>query len=633
MSHARIFLIAISTLALSAVASAQAPAARPTPRGARGADTRPSAEAEALAAQRRAQAVALLTTLADQARDFRDETVRARAQARAADALWETDPERARALFRRAWEAADSADREAARKLEEETNAQLAKHGSAVTSTPPDLRAEVLRLAARRDRALGEEFLKHLAKSSEQKQGDAGADATSSSPAATSAATTSSDDGSADAGQRLGLAQELLEEGDTQHALQFADPALNRANMQAISFLSALREKDAAEADRRFTALLARAAADPASDANTVSLLSSYVFTPFNFFTAYRSGGTGTSAMRGGVAPPDAPALRAEFLRVAAQILLRLPTPQDYERTSAGRNGTYLIIRRLLPRFEFQAPDAAAALNARAATLLPDVSEGARNYAERETRRAASPEEPQRDMVQDSLERAEREKDVSERDAIYANLVTSLAWQGDTRAQDYIEKIDDFDLQHRARAFADFAVVHAALEKKEAEAAAERARKGDLTHVQRAWALERAADLIIKNDRPRALTLLEESAAEARRVEDDADRARALVAAATRYERLDRSRAWDLMYEAVKAANSSPAFTGEDGKMTLQFRTKHGVWMTDFNVQEFDLPDVLRALAAADLERAVQLAQSFTNEAARTSAVVAVARSVLVKSR
>ncbi len=93
------------------------------------------------------------------------------------------------------------------------------------------------------------------------------------------------------------------------------------------------------------------------------------------------------------------------------------------------------------------------------------------------------------------------------------------------------------------------------------------------------------------------------------------------------------ARAWDLMYEASKAANSAPAFTGEDGKMTLEMRAGHTALMADFNVQEFDLPDVLRALAAADLERAVQLAQSFTNEAARTSAVVSVARSVLVKNR
>lgn len=579
----------------------------------------------------------MLTTLADQARDFRDETVRARAQARAADALWETDPRLARTLFRRAWEAADSADREAARKLEEEVRAQLARHGTAMTSTPPDLRAEVLRLAAHRDRALGEEFLKQLAKASEQKDGDAATDATSTnttSTNATSPSATSQAEQSPDAGQRLGLAQELLDEGDKEHALEFADSALGLAGRQTISFLSALREKDASEADRRFAALLARATAEPSSDANTVSLLSSYVYTPFTFFTVSRSGGASTIFTREGrAATPDAPALRAAFLRAAAQILLRPPTPQDYERTSAGRSGTYLIIRHLLPYFELQAPELAAALNARAAALLPDVPERVRAAAEREARRAAGYEDPPRDEMQEAVERAERTNDPTERDGIYAGLAVALARNGDPRTQEYLGKIDSLDLRRRVRAFADFAAVRAALEKKEAEVAVEHARKGDLTHAQRAWALERAAELLARSDRQRAATLLEESVAESRRVEDDAERARALVAVATRYERLDRARAWDLMYEAAKAANSAPAFTGEDGKMSLEMRAGHTAWMTDFNVQEFDLPDVLRALAAADLDRAVQLAQSFTNEAARTSAVVSVARSVLVKSR
>lgn len=637
--RACLFIIALSSaVSLGGVARAQQP-----PQGRQGkapaketsAAKNPAAkpaEVDPAAEMRRSTAVSLVNALADDARMYRDPVLRARVQARAADALWEIDAERARAMFRRAWEAADSADREAARKMEEEINAQLSKHGSAVSSTPPDLRAEVLKLAARRDRALGEEFLKQLASPSGQKDGEAASDATSTSPTATPAAT-SSDDKSPDAAQRLGLAEDLLNEGDTQHALQFADAALNRANIQSVSFLSALREKDAAEADRRFAAMLVRAAADPASDANTVSTLSSYVFTPFNFFAAYRSGSTGTNAMRGGVAPPDASALRAEFLRVAAQILLRPPTPQDYERTSAGRNGAYLIIRRLLPRFESQAPDLAPALNARAAALLPDVPEGVRNFAEREASRSASPDNSQRDMVQESLERAEHTNDPAERDAIYAMAVTSLAWKGDPRAQEYLDKIEDLDLKHRVRAFADFSATNAALEKKDAEAAVERAHKGDLTHLQRAWALERAADLTAKADRPRTLALLEESVAEARRVEDDADRARSLVAVATRYEKLDRSRTWDLMYEVTKAANSAPAFTGDDGKITLEMRAGHTVWMTDFNVQEFDLPDVLRALATADLDRAVQLAQGFTNEAARTTAVVAVARAVLVKKR
>jgi hypothetical protein len=619
MTHTKTLSTLFLLLTLTAHAFAQTPT--PTPRKAER-PRAPKGEADPLAAQRRAQAVALLTSLADEAAGFRDETLRARAQARAADALWETDGEKARELFRRAWEAADSADREAQRKMEEDMNAQLKRGGPAMTSTPPDLRAEVLRLAARRDRALGEELLAQLAKSA---AGDA--DAKPANDATRPG----------DTSQRLGLARQMLEEGDVERALHFAEPALVRADMQSIGFLSMLREKDAGVADRLYAALVARAEADPASDANTASLFMSYVFTPYTFFTTTPRGGTGTSTMRGdNVTLPDvAPGLRAAALRAAARILLRPQTAEEYAGTSSGRTGAYVIIRRLLPIFEQHAPDLTAPLNARAAMLAADVPEGTRtneaagHYAYKPKRDEGA---PARDAVQEALDRAARTSGVDERDGIYASAAINAAWRGDARADDLLAKINDPDLVRRVRKFIDFAFVRTALEKKEAEAAAARARKGDLSPFERAWAYERAADILSKTDRARAVTLLEEAANEARRIDNnDPDRARALTAVATRYEKLDRPRAWEVMTEAARAANSAPGFTGEDGKMSAQFRTKDSGWMTDFNVQEFDLADVLSALAEDDWNRAVQLAQGFTNEAARVTAVVALGRAALLK--
>jgi len=77
-------------------------------------------EADAEAAQQRTVAISLVTSLADEARSFKDQTRRARVQARAADVLWDTDPERARELFRRAWEAAETVDADAAKKRAED---------------------------------------------------------------------------------------------------------------------------------------------------------------------------------------------------------------------------------------------------------------------------------------------------------------------------------------------------------------------------------------------------------------------------------------------------------------------------------------------------------------------------------
>ena len=65
--------------------------------------------------ERRANAQSLLISLAADAATFTDQRLRARTLARIGDALWENDPERAKAMFRKAWEAAEAVDEESRR--------------------------------------------------------------------------------------------------------------------------------------------------------------------------------------------------------------------------------------------------------------------------------------------------------------------------------------------------------------------------------------------------------------------------------------------------------------------------------------------------------------------------------------
>ena len=67
-------------------------------------------ETDDAAAQRRIFAVSLVTSLAAEARSYRDRALRPRVLARAADALWDADKDAALLLFRRAWEAAEAGD-------------------------------------------------------------------------------------------------------------------------------------------------------------------------------------------------------------------------------------------------------------------------------------------------------------------------------------------------------------------------------------------------------------------------------------------------------------------------------------------------------------------------------------------
>ena len=57
------------------------------------------------------------------------------------------------------------------------------------------------------------------------------------------------------------------------------------------------------------------------------------------------------------------------------------------------------------------------------------------------------------------------------------------------------------------------------------------------------------------------------------------------------------------------------------------------VVMSNSSAEDFDLIAVFRHLARADLLRAIQLAKTFTGEAPRAVATLAIARSVLEKRK
>ena len=280
-------------------------------------------EAARVTRERRAQARSLLLSLASDARSFDDQALRARTLARIADALWNVDTERGRELFRKSWEAAELADASRARKLADEIQNQKTKTGGGyAVSTPPIMCSEVLRLAAKHDRALGEEFLEKLR---------------NRPPEATGAASGHSFGLSETQSERLSLAGQLLDAGDIERALQFADPVLNLVSIKGLDFLENLRAKNAAAADQRYAALLAVANTDPQADANTVSLLSSYIFTP-HLFIRFSNSGTSTSQMAEATPPANvAPELRNAFFQAAAGILLR----PHHRRPGPGDRGNW----------------------------------------------------------------------------------------------------------------------------------------------------------------------------------------------------------------------------------------------------------------------------------------------------
>ena len=570
--------------------------------------------------ERRARARELLVSLSSDARAFQDQTLRARALARIADALWRVDAEQGRLLFRKAWEAAEVADQESDRKLQEEINQQKARTGGGyVVSSPPNVRREVLKLAARHDRVLGEELLEKLK--------------TQKLEAANSVTSNALTGNLSEAlSQRIGVAKELLQAGDTDRALQFAGPALAVVSRQSIDFLVALRAKNASAADSAYTALLASSANNPQADANSVSLLSSYIFTP-GLYIMFSGHGTNTSQMSQTITPAAVtPELRTAFFQSAAAILLRpLPAPGEKDQSTSGLDVKYLVIKRLLPFFEQSAPAGIVeSLRGHLNALNSIVSDNTRRRDDEWINIGIKPEKPSEDKEQSILDRIDRAKTSSERDSLYMELAFMASSKGEMKARDFVSKVEDAELRKQGQAYIDASLTVYFVTKKLPDQALELASKADLTHVHKAWVLTESAKLLVKTDRQKALDVIDEAADEARRIEpSDPNLPRALIAVANALKVVDPERVWDATFDAVKAANSAEGFSGEDGELLMKFQSKGQSSIHTNDVPEFDLEGIFRDLATRDYDRAVELARGFQGEGPRAVATIAIARAIL----
>ena len=602
-------VIGAGLLSLAPSAVAQRPAASPkaAPGGAGGADrAEAKAEAERVRKGRQEQARALLFALSGDARGFRDQKLRARSLMRIADALWDVAGEQGRAIFREAWEAAQTADRESEGRL--------------------NLRGEVLRLAAKRDRLLAEEFLQKLKPEQEAK----------AEPAAAGGAPAGSSlwELPEAAEKRLNLAEHLLRTGDVERALQFADPVLASVTISTMDFLTLLRGKNPAAADERYAALLAGAGGGgAATDANAVSVLSSYIFTPNTYVIFNSAGGADTASMATSSPPADVgPQLRLAFFQTAGAVLLR-PQPQPEQgRSAAGAAARYMVLKRLLPLFEQHAPrEIAAAARGQLEALDSQVSEAVRQSQDEGLQKGLVPSKQLLgDQERSLLDRVERAQSADERDDLYFQLALLAVNREDPKARDYAGKIGDGEFRRRAQAWVDANLAIGAVRKKKVDAALELAREGELTHIQRAWVLSQAAKLLAETDRERALLLLDEAAAEARRIDGtDADRPRGLLATANALSLVEPARAWDAAADAVKAANAGEGFTGEGGALLLSVSSKSLISRNTEPVPDFDMGGIFGKLAGNDYDRAVHLARGFQGEAPRVNAAIAIARSVL----
>jgi hypothetical protein len=590
-------LAVLIVMLLTAVSNAQT--------GQKPSKSSPKKTADTESQQRRATMTSLLQSLAIEARSYRNESLRARIQARIADVIWDQDQDAARALFRRAWDVAET--------VETSNEAQASLPGRQPTQAPrlrATLRREVIQLAARRDVRLAEEFLAKLTPKQNTDSKVANAELSESEIA-----------------ERLRLASILLESNDIDRALQLSAPAFIHINERSILFLIALRDKAADIADQQFARLLALTRADPSSDANTVSFLASYVLTPSIFLVVSPTGIPSGNNYPPRLPPDLAPGLRRSFFETAANILLR-PFPQ-IDQSSAGRAGTYFIATRLLPRFQQFAPDLVPAITAQLAALGPEAARATANAGDIAINRGMSDDGQRVSFEEELKDRLDRAQDADARDRAYAHAAMSFAGEGDPRAQEFVNKIEDLETRKGVASFVDYTSIMNLLRRKQPDDALRLLRKADLPHTLRAHFLTQAAALTLKTDRVRATELFEEALSETRRIDAGThERAYCLIALLQEISKLDKSRSWELLSETIKAANAVPDFTGETGNTSVTLEGKFGIRLSTELAEPTALSEIFVRLTAEDFYQALDVSKTFSGDAPRALAMIAVGKAV-----
>jgi hypothetical protein len=528
-------------------------------------------------------AVGVVDKIAGEARGVDDVADRVRLEARAADLMWDFDQARARTLFRRAFDEAESVTDESGPSL----------FGGALRSR---LLAEVLRRAYVRDAALAEKFLESLDDSSD------GIDY--GFPLA--------EDPTEQGSARLAVASTLATTNSVA-AVELARSALDEVSpSDLVNFLLVLRRADPPAADNLYAEALTRFATDAAGPAELLPLQ------PYAI-----------PALEPGAADP----WRSFASRPNASLALRyLEAVWAAAQRYAARHGSgglpdgatatelYAMFASLIPAYEqfdpSRVPEVRGMLGRASASLDP---------SQRDSFDALSrPETPQA-----IASRADATSDPALRDALFFRAATLAAATSDDfrEVESYVVRAGSVEAR---RAFLDSVGLMIARRLATARRYDEAIRVARVVpgldaRVRSYLAIaERAA---LGDDRPRAAEVLDAAELDVARASTE-EQALPLALVATAYARIDVLRGAEVMQTAVRAANAARrAVRARADGAGQASRTKGAI-----DPACFELEPGLERIAAEDYFRALLLAQSLDDKTCSMSAQLAAARGALVRA-
>ena len=513
----------------------------------------------------------LLSHLADQARLSDDLAFAVRAQSQAANLLWPYDCERARAIFRQAFQL-----------LARETVSQGDRR---------QLREELLNRIASRDTELAEELARALVYLADNQK-----------------------DARADAERRELLITVALQivERDPYRAMALgqlslgspsASPANNREDGTLISqnfarLLVLMRAVDSGLSDLLFSSAVIRLERSQAINLDDIHTLGSYLVSSVN------------SSAKDSISRH----VIERFLGLAFNQIMLYRNSEERGRPDDA--AVYFITRQLTDLFARYMPDRFKKVQRK----IDEMNE-ASALDRTSDLGLAQPTSPA-DIAGDALASSNE----SERDSLYARAALGWLAKGEIgEAQSAARSIANREM--RDRVLAQIARRQTSEGRIDEAVAVALRIEDDTARVSVLVKLAGAA--LASRDRVRAVELLDEAEAEAIKAQPTVARAQSLLTIVSSFSAVDTVRAFEVMQTAIKSINDIPAPGGQKRLAGNQQPDVAAPASPDLYNLNFE--STLAVLAQTDFDRALLLAQQLTIKDASLIAQLAVCRGGLAR--
>jgi len=563
----------------------------------------------------------ILGLLSQEARQWERKDVAAGLQAQIADLLWANGQDQARNILIYAWETA--------RGIEDKKQERSAYRNY---SNRADIMRQVLLVAKRRDESLAEKWIEEMAE--EKKEGEQAAEKSGQRGLF--------DDRSARSAVLLEAALSIVKENPQAAASLSSDSLRDGISFGLQTVLIALQAESRDLSERVFRAALNRLMTAGMSDPNELLILYSYLYTPGKVQAAETADQQGKFSLAvnksAGTTAPAAqsdPALAAEFLRVATDLMLNAPLPSTTPNPPLTARAQIGVINSLIGRVGQVAPEKAAALANRRQLLMADAQFSApppKPPAGRiEARQGESRAEYNERRVDELEKQAEKETSPLGRDIAFAKAAVATETEDYERGWRLAGKIQDRQFKNDVANWISYRATLYFIQKDVLVKAAELNNKNEDLAQRAVCFVLGAQKLIAAKDNLRAGEWLHEAGVLIRKVDPDQHWAKIALGLVAVHGKLDRIAALYTLREAVNAMNKAPDDESLYTNKSPALQRFSGIGAADLTIgiRGFGIDSALSVFRPDDFDKVYNVLNDIERPEARGTAKLVLCQQIL----